>query len=147
MWARPAPILSAARSKGIFSSWPVAALVAGVKRTSGSLSDSRKPGGRGMPQIFPVALYSFQPEPAMLPRAMGAMPAKLVSRMTFVAGLALTRTLPLTKCSAFYPTERGCQCDAHTFWKENRLTNHSGFKERKEKGRSEHRPKSARKSV
>src|SRR5208337_3987076 len=50
-----------------------------------------------------------------LPRASGAMPAKFVSRIVFVAGLAFTTVWPLTKCSAFYPTARRSQCDASTF--------------------------------
>src|SRR5258708_24778488 len=42
------------------------------------------------------------------------MPGKFVSRMTFGAGLAFTTVVPLTKCSAFYPTVRRCQCDLRT---------------------------------
>src|ERR1700741_2627355 len=42
------------------------------------------------------------------------MPGKFVSRMTFGAGLAFTTVVPLTKCSAFYPTVRRCQCDPRT---------------------------------
>ena len=51
------------RSKEIFSSWPVCALVAGVKIGSGSLSLSRNPAGSGMPHTVPLCMYSFQPEP------------------------------------------------------------------------------------
>ena len=49
--------------KGMFSSCPVAALVAGVKIGSGSLSDSFNPAGSLMPQTAPLCLYSFQAEP------------------------------------------------------------------------------------
>jgi hypothetical protein len=56
-----------------------------------------------------------------LPRANGAMPAKFVSRIVFVAGLAFTTVSPLTKCSAFYPTARRSQCDTSTFLVEKTL--------------------------
>ena len=46
-------------SRGLVSlmlmSWPLSALVAGVKIGSGSRSDSRRPGGSAMPQTSPVA--------------------------------------------------------------------------------------------
>ena len=41
-------------AKEIFSSWPVLALVAGVKMGSVSSEDSFRPGGSLMPQIAPV---------------------------------------------------------------------------------------------
>ena len=50
-------------------SWPVAALVAGVKIGSGSRSDSRSPGGSLTPHTEPFCWYSFQPEPDRYPRA------------------------------------------------------------------------------
>ncbi len=43
-------------SNEMFSSWPVCALVAGVKIGSGSASLSRRPGGSGMPHTAPVCL-------------------------------------------------------------------------------------------
>src|SRR5437016_4243747 len=55
-------------AKEIFSSWPEAAFVAGVKIGSGSLSDSFRPVGRSMPQTFPEDLYSFQADPEIYPR-------------------------------------------------------------------------------
>ena len=64
-----APRISCICSKEMFSSCPVVALVAGVKIGSGSLSDSRSPAGNLMPETAPLALYSFQAEPEMYPRA------------------------------------------------------------------------------
>src|SRR5882672_554996 len=67
-----------------------------------------------------------------LPRARGGMPGKFVSRMTFAAGLAFTTVLPLTKCSAFYPTVRRCQCGREAnFGEENLLPGIVSFNERK----------------
>jgi hypothetical protein len=47
----------------MFSSCPLAALVAGVKMGSGSFCDSFSPAGSLMPHTEPEALYSFHPEP------------------------------------------------------------------------------------
>src|ERR1039457_5979195 len=59
-----APISEHIVSNEIFSSWPLCALVDGVKIGAGKRSLSRSPAGSGMPQTVPCALYSFQPEPA-----------------------------------------------------------------------------------
>ena len=48
------PIRDTVSSNEIFSSWPVVAFVDGVKIGCGSLSDSRRPAGSGMPQMPPV---------------------------------------------------------------------------------------------
>src|SRR5207247_9684548 len=61
------PTSAAARSKEMFSSWPEAAFVAGVKIGSGRRSDSCKPEGSGMPQIFP--------DPIVLPTRPGDVTA------------------------------------------------------------------------
>ena len=49
-----APTSWQARSKSTFSSCPVAALIAGVKIGSGSLSHCFSPGGRATPQTVSV---------------------------------------------------------------------------------------------
>ena len=61
------------RSNEIFSSWPLVALMAGVKIGSGSLSDSRNPAGSLIPHTEPLFLYSFHPEPEMYPRTTHSM--------------------------------------------------------------------------
>ena len=48
------PTISPASSSLMLSSWPLSALVAGVKIGSGSRSDSRRPAGSAMPQTVPV---------------------------------------------------------------------------------------------
>ena len=63
--ASSGPMISAARSKSMFSSWsPISALVAGVKIGAGSFEAFFRPGGSGTPQTLPLSLYSFQPLPA-----------------------------------------------------------------------------------
>ena len=49
------PTMAAARASLMFSSWPLSALVAGVKIGSGSRSLSRRPDGSATPQTWPVA--------------------------------------------------------------------------------------------
>src|SRR5438876_383303 len=53
-WASSRPVRLASSAGEMFSSWPVAALVAGVKIGSGSRSLSRNPLGSGSPAIDPV---------------------------------------------------------------------------------------------
>ena len=62
------PMLPAITSSDTFSSWPVAALVAGVKIGVGSRSPSPSPRGSATPQTVPLRWYSVQPEPANRPR-------------------------------------------------------------------------------
>ena len=50
----------------MFSSWPVSALVAGVKSGSGSRSDSRSPPASGSPAMVPNRWYSAHALPAGL---------------------------------------------------------------------------------
>jgi hypothetical protein len=49
-----APVRALMAAKSMFSSWPDAALVAGVKMTSGSRAACRSPGGSAIPQTAPV---------------------------------------------------------------------------------------------
>ncbi|MNC95995.1 hypothetical protein D3C83_132500 [compost metagenome] len=49
------PTISHMRSNDMFSSWPLSALVAGVKIGSGSFCACLSPFGNWMPQIAPVA--------------------------------------------------------------------------------------------
>ena len=58
-----------ASASEMLMSWPVLALVAGVKMGAGRRSDSRRPGGSVTPQTAPVASYSFHPDPERYPRA------------------------------------------------------------------------------
>ena len=55
------PTIFAASANEIFSSWPVSALVDGVKIGSGNSDDSFNPGGSLMPQTVCDFWYSFQP--------------------------------------------------------------------------------------
>jgi hypothetical protein len=48
------PISFAVSSKEMFSSWPLSALVAGVKMGSGSFCACASPLGSSMPQTLPV---------------------------------------------------------------------------------------------
>src|SRR2546430_17148355 len=57
----------------MFWSWPLSALVAGVKIGSGSCSDSSSAGGSVSPATVPSALYSVHAEPEMYPRATHSM--------------------------------------------------------------------------
>jgi hypothetical protein len=52
------------RSKVTFSSWPFAALVAGVKIGAGSRLARSSPGGSSMPQARPLSRYSRKALPA-----------------------------------------------------------------------------------
>jgi hypothetical protein len=61
--ATSAPTRAAAFSNEMFSSCPDCAFVEGVKMTSGSLSDSKRPLGNLMSHTVPDLWYSFQPEP------------------------------------------------------------------------------------
>ena len=57
------PMIFAASSSLMLTSWPLSSFVAGVKIGSGSRSDSYSPFGRAMPQTMPVFWYSFHPDP------------------------------------------------------------------------------------
>ena len=72
--AASSPMISAQRSKLMFSSWsPISALVEGVKMGVSSLEEFTRPPGSSMPQTVPCAWYSLRPLPARYPRTMHSM--------------------------------------------------------------------------
>ena len=63
--ATSAPSTSRTRATVMFSSWPVSALVAGLKIEGSSFSLSTSPAFSFSPASVPEAAYSFQAEPEM----------------------------------------------------------------------------------
>ena len=57
------PKISRTRATVMFSSWPVSALVAGLKIDGSSFALSSRPGASFSPASVPCAAYSFQAEP------------------------------------------------------------------------------------